>query len=51
MQRLTGLDAAFLSMETPSAHMQVMGIAVVDPTTSARGFGYEQVRELIQNVE
>ena len=25
MQRLTGLDAAFLSLETPSAHMQVMG--------------------------
>jgi diacylglycerol O-acyltransferase len=49
MQRLTGLDAAFLSMETPSAHMQVMGIAVVDPTTSARGFGYEHVRELMES--
>jgi WS/DGAT/MGAT family acyltransferase len=33
MQRLTGLDAAFLAFETPSAHMQVMGVAVVDPST------------------
>ena len=35
MQRLTGLDAAFLSLETSAAHMQVMGVAVVDPTTCA----------------
>ena len=43
MQRLTGLDAAFLALETPSAHMQVMGVAVVDPTTSTAGpFSYER---------
>jgi diacylglycerol O-acyltransferase / wax synthase len=47
MQRLTGLDAAFLSLETPAAHMQVMGVLVVDPATSPRGFGYETVRELL----
>jgi diacylglycerol O-acyltransferase / wax synthase len=49
MQRLTGLDAAFLSLETPSAHMQVMGVAVVDPTTSMQGFSYEHVRELLES--
>jgi diacylglycerol O-acyltransferase / wax synthase len=49
MQRLTGLDAAFLSMETPAAHMQVMGIAVVDPTTATRGFSYEHVRDLVES--
>jgi WS/DGAT/MGAT family acyltransferase len=49
MQRLTGLDAAFLSLETPSAHMQVMGVAVVDPTTSPRGFSHEHVRELVES--
>jgi WS/DGAT/MGAT family acyltransferase len=48
MQRLTALDAAFLSLETPAAHMQVMGIAIVDPTTSARGFSYEHVRDLLE---
>jgi WS/DGAT/MGAT family acyltransferase len=49
MQRLTGLDAAFLAMETPSAHMQVMGIAVLDPTTAPRGFSYEHVRSLMES--
>jgi diacylglycerol O-acyltransferase / wax synthase len=49
MQRLTGLDAAFLSLETPTAHMHVLGVAVVDPTTSPRGFSYDTVRELIES--
>ncbi len=31
MQRLSGLDTAFLSIESPSAHMHVMGVAVLDP--------------------
>ncbi|HEX5095090.1 MAG TPA: wax ester/triacylglycerol synthase family O-acyltransferase [Acidimicrobiia bacterium] len=47
MQRLTGLDAAFLALETPSAHMHVMGVAIVDPTTAPRGFSYERVREVM----
>jgi len=33
MERLSGLDAAFLAFETPSAHMQVMAVAVLDPAT------------------
>jgi WS/DGAT/MGAT family acyltransferase len=49
MQRLTGLDAAFLSLETPAAHMQVMGVLVVDPTTAPRGFSYATVRELLSS--
>jgi len=34
MQRLSGLDAAFLALETPTAHMHVLGVAVgqTDPT-------------------
>jgi WS/DGAT/MGAT family acyltransferase len=43
MQRLTGLDAAFLSLESPVAHMHVMGVAIVDPS-DAEGFGPERVR-------
>src|SRR5436309_3194680 len=31
MQRLTGLDATFLYMETPSAYMHVAGLMVLDP--------------------
>ena len=48
MQRLSGLDAAFLAMETPSAHMHVMGVIVVDPSTAPNGFSCEAVKELFE---
>jgi WS/DGAT/MGAT family acyltransferase len=48
MQRLSGLDTAFLALETPSTHMQVLGVAVVDPSTAAIPFTYERVRELFE---
>jgi WS/DGAT/MGAT family acyltransferase len=41
MQNLSGLDAAFLALETPTAHMQVMGVAVVDPSTIPGGLDIE----------
>src|SRR3954462_205604 len=34
MKRLSGTDAAFLYMETPSSHMHVAGIGVYDPATA-----------------
>jgi diacylglycerol O-acyltransferase / wax synthase len=48
VQNLTGLDAAFLALETPAAHMQVIGVAVVDPSTAPPGSFYERVRELLE---
>jgi WS/DGAT/MGAT family acyltransferase len=52
MKRLTGLDAAFLALETSSAHMHVLGIAVVDPSTIVddqyTSF-YERVRALLDD--
>lgn len=47
MHRASGLDAAFLALETPAAHMHVLGVAVVDPTTAPRGFSHAAVRELL----
>jgi diacylglycerol O-acyltransferase / wax synthase len=51
MEQLTGLDAAFLAVETPTAHMQVMGIVVLDPATIP-GEGphsyYERVRAVLE---
>ncbi|HET9728271.1 MAG TPA: wax ester/triacylglycerol synthase family O-acyltransferase [Acidimicrobiia bacterium] len=48
MQRLSGLDAAFLALETPTAHMQVLGVAVLDPgEIPARSFA-ERVRSLME---
>ena len=47
MQQLSGLDAAFLALETPSAHMQVLGVAVVDPSTTPDPFSIASIRRLI----
>jgi diacylglycerol O-acyltransferase / wax synthase len=47
MQRLTGLDAAFLALETPSTHMHVMATMVLDPSDVPGGFTVETVRKLI----
>ena len=37
MQRLTGLDATFLYLETPSIHMHVASTAVFDPSNLGYG--------------
>ena len=47
MQRLTGLDAAFLSLESPAAHMHIIGVVVVDPSSAPPGPFHDRVRELI----
>ena len=47
MQRLTGLDAAFLALETPSTHMHVMATMVLDPSDVEGGFTVESLRTLI----
>ena len=47
MERLTGLDAAFLALETPSTHMHVMATMVLDPSDVPGGFTVDTLRELI----
>lgn len=46
MQRLTGLDATFLYMETPSSPMHVASLIMLDPSTAPNGFSFEQARDL-----
>src|SRR3978361_1928687 len=43
MQRLSGTDALFLSMETPAWHQHVGGLVILDPS-EAPEFGFEAVR-------
>jgi WS/DGAT/MGAT family acyltransferase len=44
MERLTGLDAGFLSMETPNAPMHVAGLAVFDPSAVEGRFDLDHLK-------
>lgn len=46
MRRLGGLDAAFLYAETPTWHMHVSALLIVDPSDVPGGFRYEALKEL-----
>lgn len=48
-ERLSGLDASFLYMETPTLHMHVAMTAVFDPSTVPGGYSYERIRRLIND--
>jgi len=47
MEQLTGLDASFLYLETPSLHMHVSMAAVFDPTTVPGGYAFDKLRDLV----
>jgi len=49
MQQLTGLDAAFLAMETPSVYGHVGSICVLDPGTAAEPLTLDRMTELVQS--
>ena len=38
MEQLSGLDASFLYLETPTLHMHVEMVAVFDPSTVPGGY-------------
>ena len=46
-ERLTGLDASFLYMETPTLHMHVAVVAVFDPATVPGGYSFRRIRQMI----
>ncbi len=46
-ERLTGLDASFLYMETPTLHMHVSMAAIFDPSTVPDGYSFRKVRQMI----
>jgi len=48
-ERLSGLDASFLYMETPTLHMHVAITAVFDPSTVPGGYSFRRVRQLIND--
>ncbi|MCU1370513.1 MAG: wax ester/triacylglycerol synthase family O-acyltransferase [Ilumatobacteraceae bacterium] len=48
LERLTGLDAAFLYLENPTNHMHVAMTMVVDPSTVPGGYTFENLKEFIR---
>src|SRR3954465_1097304 len=48
MQQLTGLDAAFLAMETPSVYGHVGSVCVLDPSTALEPLTLERLTALVQ---
>ena len=45
-EQLSGMDSAFLSLETPESPMHVVGVLVLDPS-AGDGFSIERLREVI----
>ena len=45
MERLSGLDASFLYLETPSLHMHVAMAMVLDPSTVPGGYSFERMKK------
>lgn len=48
MKRLSGTDALFLSMESPSWHQHVGGVVILDPGESSK-FSFERMRDTLDD--
>src|ERR1700752_2656231 len=49
MQQLTGLDAAFLALDSPTAYGHVGSVSVLDPPTTGGAVTLERLTELIES--
>jgi diacylglycerol O-acyltransferase len=47
MERLSGLDATFLYVETPKNQLHMTGLLVFDPSTMPGGYSFEKMREFM----
>ncbi len=47
MTRLTGLDGAFLALESPTTHLHIMGTMVFDPSELPGGLTFRRIRSLV----
>ncbi|MEE3849389.1 wax ester/triacylglycerol synthase family O-acyltransferase [Gordonia sp. LSe1-13] len=48
MQRLSGLDASFLYLETRSQMMHIIGLIEIDPSTVPGGYSFVKLRDELQ---
>ncbi|HVE93811.1 MAG TPA: wax ester/triacylglycerol synthase family O-acyltransferase [Acidimicrobiales bacterium] len=49
MQRLTGIDATFLYLETPTTHMHVGSTAIFDPAGGTEDYSFDRVKQMVEN--
>ncbi|HEY4397319.1 MAG TPA: wax ester/triacylglycerol synthase family O-acyltransferase [Acidimicrobiia bacterium] len=49
MQRLDGMDASFLYLDTPTAPLQVGMTCLFDPSTAPDGYSFAKVRRLVED--
>jgi len=47
LRPVTGVDAAFVHLETPSTHLHVVGCAIIDPTDAPDGFDADVLRRVL----
>ncbi|MGH9080175.1 MAG: WS/DGAT/MGAT family O-acyltransferase [Acidimicrobiales bacterium] len=47
MERLTGLDGAFLSFESSTTHLHILGALVFDPSDVDGGVDFRRVRDMV----
>ncbi len=47
MERLTGLDAGFLYMETPTLHMHTLKIGIIDPAEAPGGYSFDRFKAVL----
>ena len=48
MEQLGGFDASFLYFETPTMHMHVLGLIIIDPSTIEGGYSFGLVRKYVE---
>lgn len=49
MERLSGLDATFLYLETPTHHMHVAMTMVLDPSTMEGGYSFDKIKAFVRS--
>lgn len=47
MTALTGLDGAFLALESPTTHLHILGAMVFDPAAVPGGLSFRRIRSLV----
>jgi WS/DGAT/MGAT family acyltransferase len=48
MKALSGIDSAFLSLETPTTPMNIVGAILLDPSTAPHGCSFDSIRALVK---